>query len=354
MTTWIGGRTSGEVSMKVMHFHFGKDGGAERFFVHLVNALAERGVEQTSVIRHGRIWKKDIEGATRIIESNFRNLSLDRILLPMKVSSMARREKPDALFAWMPRASRLMPNYKGCIKISRLGDYPLRLDYFRNTDCLVCNTPGIAEHVRKIGWKRDVEVISNFTGTERVAPISRATLDTPENVPVIMSMGRFVPRKGFHTLIQAIAKVPDAYLWLVGDGEERANLEKLAADLGVAKRVRFAGWQKDTRPFLAASDIFVMASSHEPLGNVILESWAQGTPVVSSRSEGPQWFMRDGENGLMVDIGDADGFAHAIDRIASDTSLGERLAERGHETLMNQFSKQAITDAYLKLFASKR
>ena len=340
--------------MKVMHFHFGKDGGAERFFVHLVNALAERGVEQTSVIRHGRIWKKDIEGATRIIESNFRNLSLDRILLPMKVSSMARREKPDALFAWMPRASRLMPNYKGCIKISRLGDYPLRLDYFRNTDCLVCNTPGIAEHVHKIGWKRDVEVISNFTGTEPVAPISRATLDTPENVPVVMSMGRFVPRKGFHTLIQAIAKVPDAYLWLVGDGEERANLEKLAADLGVAKRVRFAGWQKDTRPFLAASDIFVMASSHEPLGNVILESWAQGTPVVSSRSEGPQWFMRDGENGLMVDIGDADGFAQAIDRIAGDTSLGERLAERGHETLMNQFSKQAITDAYLKLFASKR
>ncbi|MDF8354371.1 glycosyltransferase [Ensifer adhaerens] len=324
--------------MKVMHFHFGKDGGAERFFVHLVNALAERGVEQTSVIRHGRIWKKDIEGATRIIESNFRNLSLDRILLPMKVSSMARREKPDALFAWMPRASRLMPNYKGCIKISRLGDYPLRLDYFRNTDCLVCNTPGIAEHVRKIGWKRDVEVISNFTGTEPVAPISRATLDTPESVPVVMSMGRFVPRKGFHTLIQAIAKVPDAYLWLVGDGEERANLEKLAADLGVAKRVRFAGWQKDTRPFLAASDIFVMASSHEPLGN----------------SEGPQWFMRDGENGLMVDIGDADGFAQAIDRIAGDTSLGERLAERGHETLMNQFSKQAITDAYLKLFASKR
>jgi len=247
-----------------------------------------------------------------------------------------------------------MPNYKGCIKISRLGDYPLRLDYFRNTDCLVCNTPGIAEHVRKIGWKRDVEVISNFTGTERVAPVSRATLDTPENVPVVMSMGRFVPRKGFHTLIQAIAKVPDAYLWLVGDGEERENLEKLAADLGVAKRVRFAGWQKDTRPFLAASDIFVMASSHEPLGNVILEAWAQGTPVVSSRSEGPQWFMRDGENGLMVDIGDADGFAQAIDRIASDASLGERLAERGHETLMNQFSKQAITDAYLKLFASKR
>ncbi|OAP42524.1 glycosyltransferase [Sinorhizobium glycinis] len=340
--------------MKVMHFHFGKDGGAERFFVHLVNALAERGVEQTSVIRPHRQWRSEIEGATKITESNFRNLSLDRLLLPRKVMHMARRDRPDALMAWAPRASQLMPAYNGCIKISRLGDYPPRLDYFRNTDCLVCNTPGIAEHVRQLGWKRDVEIISNFTSTERAKPISRATLDTPEDAPVVMSMGRFVERKGFHTLIEAVAKVPGVYLWLLGDGEEGDSLHKLASDLGISQRVRFAGWQKDTRPFLAAADIFVMASSHEPLGNVILEAWAQGTPVVSSRSEGPQWFMRDNENGLLVDIGDADSFGRAIERIANDRSLGAALAERGHETLVSQFSKEAITDAYLRLFASRR
>ncbi|ASY68995.1 glycosyltransferase [Sinorhizobium fredii] len=340
--------------MKVMHFHFGKDGGAERFFVHLVNALAERGVEQTSVIRPDRQWRSEIEGATKITESHFRNLSLDRLLLPRKVMNMARRDRPNALMAWAPRASQLMPAYRGCIKISRLGDYPPRLDYFRNTDCIVCNTPGIAEHVRKLGWKRDIEVISNFTSTERVEPISRTTLDTPEDAPVVMSMGRFVERKGFHTLIEAVAKVPGVYLWLLGDGEESDSLHQLATDLGVSERIRFAGWQKDTRPFLAAADMFVMASSHEPLGNVILEAWAQGTPVVSSRSEGPQWFMRDNENGLMVDIGDADGFARAIERIANDRTLGAALAERGHETLVSQFSKQAITDAYLRLFASRR
>ncbi|WP_037470136.1 glycosyltransferase [Sinorhizobium fredii] len=340
--------------MKVMHFHFGKDGGAERFFVHLVNALAERGVEQTSVIRPDRQWRSEIEGATKITESHFRNLSLDRLLLPRKVMNMARRDRPNALMAWAPRASQLMPAYRGCIKISRLGDYPPRLDYFRNTDCIVCNTPGIAEHVRKLGWKRDIEVISNFTSTERVEPISRTTLDTPEDAPVVMSMGRFVERKGFHTLIEAVAKVPGVYLWLLGDGEESDSLHQLATDLGVSERIRFAGWQKDTRPFLAAADMFVMASSHEPLGNVILEAWAQGTPVVSSRSEGPQWFMRDNENGLMVDIGDADGFARAIERIANDRTLGAARAERGHETLVSQFSKQAITDAYLRLFASRR
>ncbi len=340
--------------MKIIHFHFGKDGGAERFFVHLVNAFADRGIEQTSIIRPGRIWRREIEGSTRILESHFRNLSPDRLLMPLKVRRMAERGKPDVLMAWAPRASELMPAYGGCIKISRLGDYPPRLDYFKNSDCLVCNTPGIADHVRKLGWKRDVEIISNFTSTDRVRPIARETLDTPADAPLVMSMGRFVERKGFHTLIEAMSKLAGAYLWLLGDGEEQENLQKLAADLGVSDRVRFAGWQKDARPFLAAADIFVMPSSHEPLGNVILEAWAQARPVVSSRSEGPQWFMQDGENGLMVDIGDADGFARAIERIANDRALGARLAERGHETLVDQFSKEAITDAYLKLFASKR
>ncbi|AEG53211.1 glycosyltransferase [Sinorhizobium meliloti WSM1022] len=339
--------------MKVTHFHFGKDGGAERFFVHLVNALAERGVEQTAIIRPGRGWRRDIEGAAKIRESHFRNLSLDRILLPLKVKHMARREKPDVLMAWAPRASELMPNYKGAFKISRLGDYPTRLSYFRNTDCIVCNTPGIAERVSDLGWKREIRVISNFTGTGRVVAVDRAKLDTPADAPVVMSMGRFVERKGFHTLIEAVARLPGVYLWLLGDGEERDNLHKLATDLGVSGRVRFAGWQDDTRPFLAAADVFVMSSSHEPLGNVILESWAQGTPVVSTRSEGPQWFMRDGENGLMVDIGDAEGFARAIEQIVADNSLRTRLAERGHETLVGQFSREAITDAYLQLFASK-
>ncbi len=340
--------------MKVMHYHFGKDGGAERFFVHLVNALARRGVEQTAVIRPNRLWRKDIEQSSRIIESKFRNLSPDRILLPLRVKHMARMEKPDALFSWATRGSRLMPNYKGCIKLSRLGDYPTNLSYFKNSDILVCNTPGIGEHVRnKLGWTRGVEVISNFTNTEQVAPVDRASLNTPVDAPVVMSMGRFVPRKEFALLTAAVAKLPDVYLWLAGEGEELENVKKVAADLGVMDRVRFLGWQKDTRPFVAAADIFVMPSNHEPLGNVILEAWAQGKPVVSSRSEGPSWFMRDGDNGLLVDVGDADGFSHAIERLINDPVLAAKVAAGGRETLMKQFSEDAVANAYLELFKRK-
>ena len=339
--------------MKVMHYHFGKDGGAERFFVHLVNALARRGVEQTCFIRPDRSWRKDLEGVAKIVESNFRLLSPDGILLPMKAKRLAKQEKPAALFSWMYHASKLMPAYEGSLKISRLGNYPKRLGYFKNTDVLVCNTPDIADYVRKMGWDRAVEVISNFTNTEQVAPISRALYDTPEGVPVVMSMGRFVERKGFHTLIEAMARVPDAYLWLAGDGVELGRLEALALDLGIAERVRFLGWQVDTRPFIAASDIFVMPSSMEPLGNVILEAWAQNKPVVSSRAEGPQWFMRDGENGLLVDIDDVGGFAGAINQIVNAKKLANKLAETGRKTLLSQFSEEAVVQLYLDLFTRK-
>ncbi|WP_455270834.1 glycosyltransferase [Rhizobium herbae] len=339
--------------MKVSHFHFGKDGGAERFFVHLVNALSRRGIEQTAVIRPSRVWRRDINGAVGVTESNFRNLSLDRFLLPRKVLRMAKSSKPDALMAWAPRASELMPDYKGCIKVSRLGDYPTRLHYFKNTDVIVCNTPGIAERVRSLGWTRGVEVISNFTNTERVAPVDRKSVTTPDDAPVVMSMGRFVPRKGFALLTEAVARLPGVYLWIAGDGEEMENVRKLAADLGVTDRIRFLGWQKDTRPYVAAADIFVMPSSHEPLGNVILEAWAQGKPVVSSRSEGPTWFMRDGENGLLADIGDTDGFSRAIERLINDRALVDRVILGGQQTLMGQFSEEAVANAYIELFKRK-
>ncbi|MCC2610625.1 glycosyltransferase [Neorhizobium petrolearium] len=339
--------------MKVHHYHFGKDGGAERFFVHLVNALARRGVEQRAIIRPGRVWRKDIEGVAEIIESNFRNLSLDRLLLPAKVARLAKKEKPDALMAWAPRASELMPAYQGCIKISRLGDYPARLSYFKNTDVIVCNTPGIADQVRKLGWTRGIEVISNFTNANAMPPASRASADTPEDVPVIMSMGRFVKRKGFHTLIDAMAAVPDAYLWLAGEGEEQEALEAQVRERGMTGRVRFLGWQKDARPYVAAADIFVMPSSHEPLGNVILEAWAQKRPVVSSRSEGPTWFMRDGENGLLVDIDDPAGFSRAISELITNRALAATVAEGGYKTLMQQFSEEAVAGAYMRLFTRK-
>lgn len=333
-----------------MHFHFGKDGGAERFFVHLVNAFSRRDAQQKVVIRRNRIWKDEVARVADVTESNFRSASLDRIWLPWHVQRTAQSWKPDAMLAWMPKAARLMPRKASCLRIARLGDYPRRLDEFSRIDLLVCNTPGIAQHVREIGWTRSVECISNFTNTQRVAPIARSALNTPDSAPLIVSTGRFVPRKGFDVLLRALARFPEAYLWIVGDGEEATNLRSLADSLNVTSRVRFAGWQADPRPYVAAADVFAMASGHEPLGNVILEAWAQQVPVVSTRSEGPSWFMTHQQDGWMVDIGDDAGFASAFQRIASDKALAQRLVTGGARTLDRTFSERAVVDNYFQLF----
>jgi len=339
--------------MMLHHYHFGKDGGREKFFVHLVRALGERGVKQAAFIRPDRIWREDIEPYCKIVESKFRNLSPDRLLLPIRASWMAKHDKADALMAWGMRPARLMPTYKAAIKLARLGDYPSHVGYYKNVDVLVCNTPDIADHVRKLGWTRGVEVISNFTDTQPVEPISRAAVDTPEGVPVIMGLGRLEDHKRFNILIQAAAAIPDAFVWIVGDGSNMQALEALASSHGMTNRVRFLGWRKDPRPYMAAADIFVMPSSHEPLGNVILEAWAQKRPVVSSRSEGPMWFMRDGENGLLVDIDDVAGFSRAIGQLIADKALAAAVAEEGYKTLMQQFSEEAVASAYVELIKRK-
>lgn len=335
--------------MKVLHFHFGKDGGAERFFVHLLNALAERGVEQKIVIRPRRGWRSRIDPSVEVIESHFRTFSFDRIALPLRMRALAKSWQPDSILGWMPKGAKLIPDVAGPHRLVRLGDYPTSFKKFGNVETIICNTPGIAGHVKEMGWAREVAVISNFTEARKAVPVERARLDTPEDAFVISSMGRFVPRKGFDVLVRALVKIPGAYLWLLGNGEEEANLRKLAAELGVADRLRFAGWQADPGPFVAASDCFAMASSHEPLGNVVLEAWAQAVPVVATRAEGPMWFMRDGENGLMVDIGDHEGMAAAIQRLRQEPGLACALATGGEKALEERFSKKAITDAYVDI-----
>ncbi len=336
--------------MKVVHIHFGKDGGSERFFVTLLNGLHERGVEQKIFIRPKRIWRGDIERCGEIFEGTFNKISLYRFVLTARLKRVVREFQPDAVLAWAPRASGMLPRGLPCLTISRLGDYPLRLNYYGNTDVIVGNTPGIVERVKDLGWERRTEVISNFTRFGTAAPADRNDFGTPPDAFLIAAMGRFVPRKGFHTLLDAVAKLPDAWLWLLGDGEQREPLEQQARELGISERVKFLGWHHDTAPFLAAADAFVMPSSHEPLGNVILEAWGLEKPVVSSRAEGPSWMMTDGEDGLLVDIGDSAGFAAALQKLQQSPALREQLVRGGTRTLNSRFSQRAITDAYLRLF----
>lgn len=340
-------------SPKVLHIHFGKDGGAERFFVSLSNAFGAMGLEQRFIIRPNRIWQPEIAGLGPIIHSNYRRFSISSLFLERRVRQMINTWQPDAVMAWMPRAARLIPNMAGPVKLTRLGDFPKHLEHFQTCDVLVGNLPGIGDRVRDLGWQKPVRIISNFPPDVTPKPVSRADLNTPDDAFVISGAGRFVHRKGIDLLIEAAAKVPGAYLWLLGEGKERPKLEALVDKHGLRDRTRFIGWVDEPIHYIAASDVFGMPSRHEPLGNVILEAWQAKVPVVATLSEGPTWYMTHDKNGFLTEIDDLEHFAEGLNKVRSDKAYAKRLVQGGRDQLDAMFTADIVTKQYIDLFTGK-
>lgn len=340
--------------LRVLHFHFGREGGAERFFVNLAQGLARRGVEQRFVIRPDRTWHDDVTRLGPVMQTNFTNIIRATGLIQWRVARLCRDWQPDAIMAWMPRASKLLPARTSAIRVTRLGDFPANLKHFGKTDVLLGNLPGIISRARDLGWDRETRVISNFPRSVEPHPLPRQQFDTPEDAFLVAAGGRFVPRKGLDVAIRAVAKIPDAWLWLMGEGPEQASLRALAAELGVADRVRFTGWLPEPINGIAAADAFLMPSRHEPLGNMLLEAWQAGVPTVSTRSEGPSWFMRADMDGVLTEIDDVEAIAAGLMSIRDNPERAQSFVKSAKERLDEMFSEDAVLDAYIELLSSRQ
>ena len=168
---------------------------------------------------------------------------------------------------------------------------------------------------------------------------------------MIAALGRLHPNKAFDTLIRAFAGLDDGTLWLAGDGPDRQALAALAAELGVAERVRFLGWQEDPQAVIRGADLFVCPSRHEPFGNVIAEAMACGKPVISTSSHGGTELIEDGVNGVLVPVDDAGAMADAMRQITSDKALAGRLAAAGRSHWQKTLSPARVTADWIAFLA---
>jgi UDP-glucose:(heptosyl)LPS alpha-1,3-glucosyltransferase len=138
--------------------------------------------------------------------------------------------------------------------------------------------------------------------------------ELPDDAVALLFSGYEFHRKGLAQLLEALARLgdPRLRLWVAG-GAERAPYLRQAEGLGVAERVRFLGHQADLAPLYQAADAFVMPTSYEPFGLVLIEALACGTPVITSRIAGMAGFMTDGAEGfLLEDPHDAGELAAAL------------------------------------------
>jgi glycosyltransferase involved in cell wall biosynthesis len=161
---------------------------------------------------------------------------------------------------------------------------------------------------------------------------------------VIGAVGRLSPEKGFEVLLHALARVlgqgANVELLLIGEGEQRAELEALADSLRCRQRVRFAGFQADTQSFYEAMDLFVLSSLREGLPNVVLEAMAMEVPLVATRIAGVPRVIEDSRNGLLVEPGSVEELAAAMIRLIQHEPLRERLRQEGRRTVEDRFSFQ--------------
>jgi len=319
-------------------------GGAETFFVRLALALGRAGQDQRIVIRRDPTRAALLRaGCIAPVELPFRRW-LD-LATPLGFRRAIRDWRPRVVLTWMTRATQLCPP-GDFVHVARLGGY-YDLRPYRRCQHLIGNTREICDFIVRAGWPAErAHYLPNFVPDMRAQPVARASLGTPADVPLVLALGRLHENKAFDVLLAALALAPRAHLWLAGEGPLRAALEVQARRLGIAERVRFLGWREDTPALLAAADILVCPSRHEPLGNVVIEAWSAGVPVVAAASAGPAALIREGETGLLVPIEDAGALAAAIERLAGDAALGKRLAEAGRLAYAAEFSEGTVVAGY--------
>jgi glycosyltransferase involved in cell wall biosynthesis len=186
---------------------------------------------------------------------------------------------------------------------------------------------------------------------------ARAALGLPDGF-LFVCAGRLSREKGTHHALQALAlardSLPDARVLVVGDGEERAPLERLARELGVTERVIFAGAQEPGRMpvYIAAANVFLFPTERdEATGLVLLQAMASGLPVIASRTGAiPEVINRAGDSGLLVPPGDPRALATAAIQLYGDEGLRRRLAKgalaRVREAYTLERMVAATTDVY--------
>lgn len=325
-----------------------KHGGAEAFFCRLVPSLARAGLEQETAIRPYKERLKTLEYA---------NIPTHRLAFGGWLDFQTRGRlkrcieifSPDILFAWMSRAARFCPTGNHTI-VGRLGGY-YDLKYYHKCNHLIGNTKNICDYIISAGWPAEnCHYLPNFVNATLGTPIDRSIFNTPNDVPLLLAMGRLHENKAFDVLLDAVASVPGCYLWVAGDGPLHQSLLEQSKQLGVESRIRLLGWRQDTTNLLATCDIFLCPSRHEPLGNVVIEAWAQHKPVIAAAAQGPTSLITPSLNGLLFPIDDARAASDAILQVMASEDLRTTLAENGFNTYQEYFTEARVVALYQDFF----
>ncbi|MCR4278607.1 MAG: glycosyltransferase family 4 protein [bacterium] len=165
-----------------------------------------------------------------------------------------------------------------------------------------------------------------------------------EHENVLITTSRLSLKNGIDDVIRALSLLPVSWKFVIlGDGEDRAMLERLANELGVWERVRFLGLcaHSDLPLFLQSADVFIRPSLSEGLGNSFLEAMSVGLPVIGTPVGGIPDFLLDGQTGLFCEVRNPDSIVRAVQRL-EDSTLREQIIQNGKSLVHQKYDWDQI------------
>jgi glycosyltransferase involved in cell wall biosynthesis len=358
-------------------------GGSERVAADLAKEFRARGYPVICFAFHDSNGplRDELENAgVRCLDLNYGSVKAQprRLVYLWKMWRMLRRERVTALHvhhhgalilcgipARLARIPRVVMTEHGLqALIERADARKLTMFYERFATDITAVEPGQVEYFHQtLGIPLGkLHCIANGVGltkrTRQDAQQARARLGLGDETFMFLYVGRLNPVKDLPTLLRAFAALPvrmldRSRLCLVGDGEERVQLEALSESLAVRERVHFLGARSDVAGILPAADAFVMSSLSEGLPMALLEAMAVGVPCIATAVGGIPSLLGT-EAGITVPPGDPAALSRAMARVWESDATRERLTAAAHAVVSANYAFAPIVDRYLALLGLPR
>ena len=323
-------------------------GGIEQAVVDYSEAIAMAGYTAHAVIDTNAAITSALSGK-KIAFSMLSNKGAWDIFAVVRLKLLLNKLKADIVIAHGNRALSLLAYAAGkCPIIAVMHNYKIKCN---KASHVFCPTQALVEHVKRQGVAAGaISLIPNM-----VRLPEQPAKHSPHTPLVIGAMGRFVSKKGFDVLLNALALLKQknvAFQVIIGGkGEEETALRALCNAKGLNDRVKFTGWIIDKHAFWESIDIFCLPSQHEPFGIVVLEAMAAGIPVISTDSEGPSEIIQNGINGVLVRKNNAIALADGLEQLLYDKKAG-LLATNALKIVKNQYDIKVISNKLREVIGS--
>lgn len=191
------------------------------------------------------------------------------------------------------------------------------------------------------------------TITPEIAEQKRIELGMNKQLSLVC-VSRLFDRKGHKYLFEAVAPLIrnglDAKIYLVGEGDYRKTLERIAAELGILQNIEFLGWRSDVLAVIAAADIVVHPSLEDALSQSLIESLMLQRPIIATDISGAADTLGDGKYGKLVQPADADSFRTALEEVIENLEDARERAKRGRQYLLKYMDAKRVASEYLNIY----